>query len=44
MRAKTHLMIIDSEVHNASTELEELLPRISIPLVLLDRVRDCLLG
>src|SRR6266851_2539407 len=44
MRAEPHLRIIDGEMRDAAAELEKLLARIAIALVLLDGVLDRLLG
>jgi hypothetical protein len=44
MRAELNLRIVDGEMHNAASELEQLLARIAVALVLLDRIVDILLG
>ena len=44
MRAEAHLVIVHGEVHHAAAELEELLARVAVALVLLDGVLDRLLG
>src|SRR2546422_1045886 len=44
MRAETHLVVVHREVRHASAELEELLPWVTIPPVLLDGIIDRLLG
>ena len=44
MRAEAHLVVIDGEVGHAAPELEELLPRVAVAPVLLDRVGDGLPG
>ena len=42
--AESHLVVVHCEMSNAAAELEQLLARIAIPLVLLDGVIDGLLG
>ena len=44
VRAEPHLVVVDGEVHDAAAELEELLARVAVALVLLDGVLDRLLG
>ena len=44
MRAEAHLALVHSEVSNAASELEQLLARSAVLLVLLDRVGRRLLG
>ena len=44
MGAELHLVVVDGEVDQAAAKLEELLPWIAVPLVLLDGVIHCLLG
>jgi hypothetical protein len=44
MGAEPHLMVIHREMGDASAELEQFLARISVALVLLDRILDGLLG
>ena len=44
MRAKPDLVVVHSEMHDAPTKLEELLARIAIALILLNRVLNGLLG
>src|SRR5438552_16506832 len=43
MSAELHLMVIHREMGDAPAELEQFLAGISVALVLLDRVLDCLL-
>ena len=43
-RAELHPCVIDREMRDAAPELEQLLARIPVPLVLLDRILDRLLG
>ncbi len=43
-RAETHLALVYREVGHAAAELEELLARVAVLLVLPDRVVDRLLG
>ena len=42
--AEAHLVVVDGEVDEAASELEELLARVAVALVLLDRVLHRLLG
>ena len=42
--AEAHLVVVHGEVHDAAAELEELLARVAVALVLLDGVLDRLLG
>ena len=44
VRAHPHLVVVHREVHHAAAELEQLLARVAVALVLLDRVLDRLLG
>ena len=44
LRAEPHLVVVDGEMRQAAAELKELLPRIAVPLVLLDGVFHRLLG
>ena len=44
MRAEAHLVIVHREVRDAAAELEELLARVAVALVLLNGVFDRLLG
>ena len=44
MGAETHPVFVHGEVRDAATELEELLPRVAVALVLLDCVLDGLFG
>ena len=44
MRAEAHFCVVHGEVRDAPAELEELLPRVAVSLVLLDRILDGLLG
>src|SRR5690606_31780282 len=44
VRAEAHLVVVHGEVHHAAAELEELLARVAVSLVLLDRVLHRLLG
>ncbi len=44
VRAEAHLVVVHGEVHDAAAELEELLARVAVALVLLDGVVDRLLG
>ena len=44
VRAEAHLVVVHGEVHHAAAELEELLARVAVALVLLDGVLDRLLG
>ena len=43
MCAVAHRLVIDSKVSDATPELEQRLPRVTISLVLLDRILDRLL-
>src|SRR5690606_10153876 len=44
VRAEANLVLVHGEVHDAAAELEELLARVAVSLVLLDRVLHRLLG
>lgn len=44
MRAEADLGVVHCEVRNATAEFEQLLARITVALVLFDRVLDRLLG
>ena len=44
VRAELHLVVVDGEVRQATAKLEQLLPRVAVPLVLLDCVLRGLLG
>ena len=44
VRAEAHLVVVHGEVHHAAAELEELLARVAVALVLLDGVLDRLFG
>ena len=44
VRAEAHLVLVHREVHHAAAELEQLLARVAVALVLLDGVGDRLLG
>ena len=44
MRAELHLALVHGEVGHAAAELEQLLARVAVPSVLLDRIVRCLLG
>ena len=41
---EAHLVVVDGEVYEAASELEQLLTRVAVALVLLDRVLHRLLG
>ena len=44
VRAEAHLALVDGEVRHAAAELEQLLARVAVLLVLLDRIGHRLLG
>ena len=44
MRAEAHFALVHGEVGDAPAQFEQLLPRIAVPPVLLDRIVDGLLG